>query len=214
MSLTRALVPRLRRYASGRLLDAGCGVMPFKRLLKDTLDEYHSIDIEKRLPEVDFVGDLQDMNGVAAESYDVILCTEVLEHVPRPERLMEEAWRVLKPGGKLILSVPHLSRLHEEPFDYYRFTKYGLNVLFERNSFSVLELVSTGSLFSFFGHQISTAIVGSTWHIPLLGRIVFLLNAGLCSLPCYALDKLFPLSERYPLGYVAVVEKSSVRSLG
>lgn len=214
MCLYRALVPRLRRHALGRLLDAGCGSMPFKRSLEDLLYEYHSIDIEKRVPEVDFVGDLQDMEGVAAESYDVVLCTEVLEHVPRPERLMAEAWRVLKPRGKVILSVPHLSRLHEEPFDYYRFTKHGLNFLIEENGFSVLEMVSTGSLFSFFGHQISTALVGSTWDIPFLGRMVFLLNAGFCTLPCYALDKLFPLSGKFPLGYVAVAEKSSGQPLG
>jgi SAM-dependent methyltransferase len=182
--------------------------MPFKTWLEDLVDEYCSIDVEKRVPEVDFVGDLQDMKGVTDDSYDVVLCTEVLEHIPRPEKLLTEAWRVLKRGGTFILSVPHLSRLHEEPFDYYRFTKHGLKFLIEQNGFSVLEVVSTGSLFSFVGHQISTVLVGSTWHIPLVGRMVFFLNAGFCTLPCYTLDKLLPISEKFPLGYVAVAEKS------
>jgi 2-polyprenyl-3-methyl-5-hydroxy-6-metoxy-1,4-benzoquinol methylase len=210
LCLDRALIPRLRNHASGKLLDAGCGAMPFKAALTNLVDEYHSIDIERKVPEVDFVGDLQDMKGVADESYDVILCTEVLEHVPQPEKLIVEVWRVLKSRGKFILSVPHLSRLHDEPFDYYRFTKHGLQFLLEQNGFSVLEIVPTGSLFSLLGHQVSTALVGSTWHIPVLGRLVFFLNAALCTLPCYALDRLLPISGKCPLGYVAVAEKSTL----
>jgi 2-polyprenyl-3-methyl-5-hydroxy-6-metoxy-1,4-benzoquinol methylase len=209
LCLDRALIPRLRNHASGKLLDAGCGAMPFKGSLTNLVEEYHSIDIERKVPEVDFVGDLQDMKGVADESYDVILCTEVLEHVPQPEKLIAEVWRVLKSRGKFILSVPHLSRLHDEPFDYYRFTKHGLQFLLEQNGFSVLEIVPTGSLFSLLGHQVSTALVGSTWHIPVLGRLVFFLNAALCTLPCYALDRLLPISGKCPLGYVAVAEKSN-----
>lgn len=209
LCLYRTLVPRVRRHASGKLLDAGCGSMPFKKVLENLVDEYRSIDIERKVPDVDFVGDLQDMKGISTESYNVVLCTEVLEHVQQPDKLIAEVRRVLKARGKLILSVPHLSRLHEEPYDYYRFTKHGLQFLLEQNGFSVLEIVPTGSLFSFLGHQVSTVLVGSTWHIPFLGRIVFLLNAGLCTLPCYALDKLLvPMSGKFPLGYVVVGEKT------
>lgn len=207
MCFYRTLVPRLRDHASGKLLDAGCGTMPFRASLRGLVDEYHSIDIEKRVPEVDLIGDLQDMKALESDTYDTVLCTEVLEHVPQPEKLLAELWRVLKPRGTLILSVPHLSRLHEEPFDYYRFTKHGLKFLFEKSGFSVLDMVSTGSLFSFLGHQVSTALVGSTWHIPVLGRAVFFLNAVFCTLPCYALDRLLSMSGKFPLGYVAVAKK-------
>jgi 2-polyprenyl-3-methyl-5-hydroxy-6-metoxy-1,4-benzoquinol methylase len=209
LCLYRALVPRLRDHASGKLLDAGCGAMPFKASVEDLVEGYRSIDIERKVPDVDFVGDLQDMKAMDAESYNVVLCTEVLEHVPQPEKLIAEVRRILKPRGKFILSVPHLSRLHEEPFDYYRFTKHGLQFLLDQNGFSVLEIVPTGSLFSFLGHQVSTVLVGSTWHIPVFRRVIFFLNAALCTLPCYALDKLLPLSAKYPLGYIAVAEKST-----
>jgi SAM-dependent methyltransferase len=182
--------------------------MPFKNVLENLVEGYCSIDIEKKVADVDFVGDLQDMTGVSTETYNVVLCTEVLEHVPQPEKVIVEVRRILKARGKFILSVPHLSRLHEEPYDFYRFTKHGLKFLLERNGFSVLEIVPTGSLFSFLGHQVSTVLVGSTWHIPFLGRIVFLLNAGLCTLLCYALDKLLPISDKFPLGYVVVAQKT------
>jgi 2-polyprenyl-3-methyl-5-hydroxy-6-metoxy-1,4-benzoquinol methylase len=209
LCLDRVLIPRLRNHASGKLLDAGCGTMPFKASLANLVDEYHSLDIERKVPEVDFIGNLQDMKGVADESYDVVLCTEVLEHVPQPDKLIAEVWRALKSRGKFILSVPHLSRLHDEPFDYYRFTKHGLQFLLEQNGFSVLEIVPTGSLFSLLGHQLSTALVGSTWHIPVLGRVIFFLNAALCTVPCYVLDRLLPISGKCPLGYVAVAKKSA-----
>jgi 2-polyprenyl-3-methyl-5-hydroxy-6-metoxy-1,4-benzoquinol methylase len=209
LCLYRALVPRLRDHASGKLLDAGCGAMPFKASVEDLVETYRSIDIERKVPGVDFVGDLQDMKAMDAESYNVVLCTEVLEHVPQPEKLIAEVRRILKPRGMFILSVPHLSRLHEEPFDYYRFTKHGLRFLLDQNGFSVLEIVPTGSLFSFLGHQVSTVLVGLTWHIPVFRRVFFFLNAVLCTLPCYALDKLLPLSAKYPLGYVVVAKKST-----
>jgi SAM-dependent methyltransferase len=183
--------------------------MPFRGSVEDLVDEYRSIDIERKVPDVDFVGDLQDMKAVADESYNVVLCTEVLEHVPQPEKLIAEVRRVLKPRGKFILSVPHLSRLHEEPYDYYRFTKHGLQFLLDQNGFSVLEIAPTGSLFSFIGHQVATVLVGSTWHIPVLRHLIFFLNAALCTLPCYALDKLLSMSGKYPLGYVAVAKKST-----
>lgn len=208
LCLYRALIPRLRDHASGKFLDAGCGAMPFKASVRDLVDEYQSIDIERKVPDVDFIGDLQDMKALAADSFDVVLCTEVLEHVPQPQKTIAEVWRVLKPQGKFILSVPHLSRLHEEPFDYYRFTKHGLQFLLEQNDFAILEIVPTGSLFSFVGHQFSTALVGLTWHIPLVGRVCFFLNAALFTMPCYALDKLLPFSSKCPLGYVAVAKKS------
>jgi hypothetical protein len=84
-----------------------------------------------------------------------------------------------------------------------------LQFLLEQGGFSVVEIVATGSLFSFLGHQFSTVLVGSTWHIPFLGRMVFLLNVGLCTIPCYALDKLLlPISGKFPLGYVVVAEKT------
>ena len=62
-------------------------------------------------------------------SFDTVLCLQVLEHVPRPWRLLDEIARVLRPGGALVLTAPHIWGLHEEPRDYYRFTPFGLRHL-------------------------------------------------------------------------------------
>jgi SAM-dependent methyltransferase len=205
--LYRGVLPRLKAYASGKLLDAGCGTMPFRKYLKQLGIDYHSLDIERRVPEVDFVGDVQDMHVLPSESYDTVLSTEVLEHVPQPERMIAEMHRVLKPAGKLILTVPYLSRLHEEPFDYFRYTRYGLQFLLEKCGFRVLEIVPTGSLFSFLGHQVSLVVVCSLWHVPVVKHGVFWMNALLCTLPCYWLDRLLGIGQKLPVGYVVVAEK-------
>jgi SAM-dependent methyltransferase len=209
LGLYQVVAPALRAYAAGKLLDAGCGTMPFRMYLKPLVAEYHSLDIQKRVPEVEFVSDLENMQPVISEDYDVVLCTEALEHTPHPQIVIREIWRILRPHGKIILSVPYLSRLHEEPFDYYRFTEHGLRVLLSENGFSVLQLKTTGSLFSFIGHQISTFIVGSVWHLPIIKYLAFFLNSILCTLPCFFFDKLPFLATKFPLGYVVVAEKTS-----
>jgi hypothetical protein len=159
LCLSAAVLPRLRAYASGKLLDAGCGTIPFRRYYHDLVVEYHTLDVEKRVAAVNFVGDVYHMDMFTAESYDTVFSSEVLEHIPRPDRAIAEVYRVLKSRGKFILTVPYISRLHEEPHDYFRYTCYGLQSLLESNGFRVLEIVPTGSLFSFLGPQISTAIV-------------------------------------------------------
>jgi SAM-dependent methyltransferase len=99
------------------------------------------------------VGDAQNMSGVIASGkFDTVLLLDVLEHVPDPAKVLSEIYRVLRPGGTLILSVPHLSRLHEEPYDFYRFTKYGLTHLLEVAAFRQIVVNQCGGIFSFLGH--------------------------------------------------------------
>ena len=83
------------------------------------------------------IGDAQAL-GIADASFPVILCTEVLEHLPEPQRAIDEMYRVLAPGGTLLLTTRFLFPIHDAPHDYFRFTKYGLRHLLRR--FEILEL--------------------------------------------------------------------------
>lgn len=65
-------------------------------------------------------------------SFDGVLCTEVLEHLPEPQRAIDEMYRVLAPGGRLLLTTRFLFPIHDAPHDYFRFTKYGLRHLLRR----------------------------------------------------------------------------------
>ena len=80
---------------------------------------YHSIDVGPRGDhEPTWTGDICDMAQVPDGAYDAVVCHQVLEHVREPQSAMDEMARVLKPGGRVVLSVPHLSRRHELPDDY------------------------------------------------------------------------------------------------
>lgn len=206
LCLSRALKPRLHSSAQGRLLDAGCGTMPYRGDLP-RVTEYTSVDVETRDPRVDLVADLEDLSALDGESFDSVLCSEVLEHVRHPQRVIGELHRVLKPGGVIILSTPFLCRLHEEPHDYFRYTSHGLRILLEEAGFQIEEMLPTGSLFSFLGHQVSSIVVCSVWHVPILKDVVFWLNAVSVTLPCWALDRLLAPKERLPLGYVIIARR-------
>ncbi len=152
----QVVVPVIFQYAHGKLIDIGCGDMPFKKFILKKTTQYDTIDVERRVPDVKFIGDIQNMAVLNDQSYDTAVCLEVLEHVPDPFKAMSEIHRIVKKDGCLILSVPHLSRLHEEPHDYFRYTKYGLQSLIEKAGFKVVSIVPQGGLFCFLGHQFST----------------------------------------------------------
>ena len=207
--LTTQLLPRLLARAKGQFLDAGCGTQPFRSAVEGQVDRYLTFDIEARADQVDFIGDVEEMTAVPDRSIDSLLCSEVLEHVPHPDRAIREFARIVKPGGVLFLTVPFLARLHEEPHDYYRYTRHGLRRLLEEGGFEVDEIVETGSLFSFVGHQVSLVLLGLTWHVPGLRTVMTWINSALVVRPSAALDRLTRISRLLPLGYVAVATRRS-----
>jgi SAM-dependent methyltransferase len=203
----QTIVPAILKRARGNVIDVGCGDMPFKNVIVQVADRYDTIDVERRVPEVTFTSDIHDMKVLADGSYDTAICLEVIEHVPDPFRALRELARVVKPGGYLILSAPHLSRLHEEPHDYYRYTKYGLHRAITDAGFEVETIAPSGGLFSFLGHQVSTVLLGAVWHIPVVSRLSFFLNSWLCVRPCVALDDLLDKDKLFAMGYTVVARK-------
>ena len=204
----QATVPALVKYVHGKCIDIGCGDMPYKAVIAERVTEYHSLDRERRAPDVTFVGDVQNMSMLIDNTYDSAVCFDVLEHVPNPMQAISEIGRILKPQGTLILSVPHLSRLHEEPHDFFRYTKYGLHTLLENAGFDVLEMQTQGSLFSFLGHQFSTIFVCLFWRVPILKHVIFFMNKWLCVLPCSALDDMLDKKRLFALGYTCIARKA------
>ena len=119
------------------VLDAGAGEHFYKRLYENRI--YHSTDIQKNNTQVSFISDLSFL-PIANEKYDLIICTQVLEHVQEPEKVLYEFHRTLKPTGQLWLTVPLYFEEHEIPMDYFRFTQFGIKHLISKAGFKIRKL--------------------------------------------------------------------------
>lgn len=157
--LHRNTIKRFGKRFNGLVVDLGCGDQPYKRFL--SCDTYVAVDIDfARRPMV--VADAQSLpfrEGIA----DGVLCLEVIEHVPTPERVIAEIYRILKPGGLLLLTAPMSWGLHYEPHDYWRFTPYGLCYLLQKHGFLVKEVVRIGGLVSLIGARVVEAVCLTMW---------------------------------------------------
>jgi SAM-dependent methyltransferase len=135
-TISRALVEKFveanKAMICGDILEIGRnvykGVVPPENIVS-----YSCLDISV-FPDVDIVADIQNMKQVEADSFDAIICTQVLEHVPNPFDAIDELYRILRPGGNLLITVPFLNNYHMEPDDYWRFTEYALKHLLKKFS--------------------------------------------------------------------------------
>ncbi len=130
-------------------LDAGAGEARHRKLF--TRGRYLALDSAEGEPSwdyrrLDIRGDLEEI-PLRAESVDTILCMVVLEHTRRPRHVIEEFARVLRPGGRLYMVVPFLWEEHQAPHDYFRFTRHGVELLFEKLPIRVDLLRPVGGFF-------------------------------------------------------------------
>ncbi|MBI1833781.1 MAG: methyltransferase domain-containing protein [Candidatus Andersenbacteria bacterium] len=206
MLLRRVVDSKLKKYASGDLLDAGAGTLAYRGMVKKYTSSYTSVDFKATHPELDRVADIQALPFESA-SFDTVLCVEVLEHVPYPAKALAELYRVLRPGGYIVITVPHLGYLHNEPHDYYRFTNYGLNVLLKDAGFEIISIEPNGGFISFIQHIPATFLVGMTHGIPIIQGLVQEINR-LCSYLTIWLDDRIDKRKLFAVHFVAVAKKS------
>ena len=143
MKAMKAAAPKV----AGRILDVGCGTKPYKSLF--TFTEYIGVDIENpghdhSLEDIDIYYDGKTL-PFDKESFDSVISNQVFEHVFNPPEFLTEIHRVLKPDGKLLLTVPFVWDKHEQPYDFFRFTKYYFRKvksvsLVSRSNFRILQV--------------------------------------------------------------------------
>lgn len=149
----RDAVLRHQEFVGGTVLDLGCGSRPYEAFFNGRVKRWIGADYPSTghppALRLDLFADAMQL-PLAGESFDTVLCTQVLEHVPEPMDVLREAWRVLRPGGHLVLTAPQYNALHGEPQDFYRYTKYGLDHMARKAGFAVKTIEPIGGFLSLF----------------------------------------------------------------
>ncbi len=216
--LTRLTVLGLVIYASKQLkigasvLDVGAGDCPYRGIFANFT--YKSTDFAKteyhRFNEIDYVC-AADAIPVSEKSFEAILCTEVLEHVPGPKSVLVEFNRVLKSKGNLFLTAPLINQLHEEPYDFYRYTPYSFTNLLKETGFEVIFITARGGWIASIANTLREMPLKPPRNVKglLLYSFLFL---PIFSLPMVAvrllpfkvfawLDKTLDKAQKYTPGY-------------
>jgi 2-polyprenyl-3-methyl-5-hydroxy-6-metoxy-1,4-benzoquinol methylase len=207
--LHEGLEAMIRRHGRSPMLDVGSGLAPFSRLCAAMNLQVTRLDAQARSPGVDIIADVQNMTAVADESFATVLCAQVIEHVPDPCAALCEMTRVLRPGGILILSAPHLSLLHEVPDDYWRFTRYGLAQLLRHTSLEVVSIAPTAGIFGFLGHLLSLSWLLTAGCLPGLRGVAWKINAAILVSALGMLDRKCGAAGILPCDHVVVARKGS-----
>lgn len=205
LALTAA-IPALRDHARGDLADVGCGTAPFFGAYRDHVDSVCWIDWPSsphQTRHLDIVADLNKPLRVEEHSFDTILASSVLEHIWRHDVFLDEITRTLRPGGKIILIVPFMYWLHEEPHDYFRWTRHALTRACEERGLQIDQLDPYGGGLDLVADLAVRAVASVSLGLAkLVGRPL----ARLLSAP--RIRRVGRVArEKLPLGYILVASK-------
>lgn len=201
-----------------KVLDVGAGSCPYRELFAHC--EYHTQDVAQLKPEqiryggygqIDYIGDASSI-AVTDRYFDVVMCTEMLEHHPEPIKVVRELARVLRPGGKLLLTAPLGSGIHQEPYHYYGgYTPFWYEKFLGEAGFSDIEILANGGFFAHYGQESIRFLqlskpnhIKSNWLFRVAWSpiwLLFLFFLGfLMPLLCFVLDP-YDREQRFTVGY-------------
>lgn len=207
--LASGLQPLLAEYARGHLLDLGCGNAPLFAVYRNRVTEVTCIDWSNsghQLRHIDVACDLNGPIPLEDRCVNTVLLTDVLEHIAEPVGLIREIARVTAPGGCLIGSVPFTYRLHEEPYDYYRFTRHALLRLAKLAGLQVVVLEPYGQGMDVVFDSLGKVVVDAHWRWgPRMAA--WMQCAGLKFRRTRLGMKINRANGNMPLGYVFVMRR-------
>ena len=205
------------QHVKGLLLDIGCGLKPYEGLFHTKVTSHVGIEREKaagyRGNNADLFGDAMFL-PIRNECCDTVLCTEVLEHVERPESVLEEIARVLRPDGTAIVTAPFVYPVHDK-YDFFRFSAKGLRSISERHGLNTVEVrplsypfLTLAIFFAITIHDLCFVRNRYGYLLSLLFRpFLWIVVAALNIMG--RVGELLCRSESLPFGYLLVVRKKA-----
>ena len=175
----------------GAVFDLGCGDSPYRDLALRRGDSYTGVDWENspHSPRADVIADLNQPIDLPTAGADTIICFSVLEHLRRPEEFLQEAARLLKPGGVLLLQAPWQWTLHEMPYDYFRYSPTALTDMLTDSGFRDIQISALGGFFTaqalklnYFSKRFVRGPVPVRWLMSLLLLPIWLIDQLLAPL--------------------------------
>lgn len=153
-----------KKYAKGILVDIGCGRQPYRKDLLPHVGRYIGVDhpnvskLYKNKSKPDILADATDI-PIKSNYCNVALMISVLEHLPQPEKAVKEANRILTKGGYLVLITVQNYVLHDAPFDFFRYTRFGLRELLSSNKFRIITIKPLGSFPELIGQYFNVLLL-------------------------------------------------------
>ena len=204
--------------AKGVFLDVGCGVKPYEKVFGSFVDKYYGIEYS---PESGYRGNRADVAGDASEmpfadeSFDTILCTEVMEHVMHPEKVVAEFARILKPGGRAIVTVPFFYPIHDT-FDFFRYTDQGMAVIMKRYGLEIEEIrplsgtgVTLAIMLNLYIFDLGFMWTKWLYPIGLVLRPILWIATALINLLGLLAEKIVP-SKQMAFNHLTVARKAGI----
>jgi SAM-dependent methyltransferase len=196
-------------YVKGRLIDLGCGKVPLYESYKSHAERVTCVDWVNSVhqnPYTDFEQDLNQPLQFEDCSFDTVILSDVLEHIRKPEQLVNEIYRILDHKGILLMNVPFYYWLHEVPFDYFRYTRYALQSIAEDQGFEMVYLEAYGG-----APEILTDITSKLMaKIPVVGKPFAAFMQGFTGLMLrtgFGKKLSTQTGKQFPLGYTMIARK-------
>ncbi len=176
-----------------KVLDIGSQDAPFRRYFKKA--EYYTQDVcQNAANSVNFIGDIcQGIPVISDASFDYIICTQVLEHLREPHIAFAEFKRILKPGGKLFLTTHLCFEEHMAPYDYFRYTRFGLEALGDDAGLKLTHVAPHGGIFQVLGLILATIPIKLFMKTESFFYYVYLVIFGV---PIFLMNIIFTLLDQ------------------
>ena len=193
------------------VVDLGCGESPFG----DLFDRFtHCLKVDfTPYDGVNIVADLTERLPIKSESVDIVVASNTLEHIPDTNKFLNECHRILKPGGTIFITVPFMIPIHQEPFDFLRFTEYQLDYLLKESKFNKIKIKPLSNFFEIYESTQNAFLNASIkQQKTLLSKTLLRIFRKIQTIITWAMSGVFNNIEdrRHPKGYgiMAIKEAS------